>query len=114
LHCGLKPLNIKNGSILRNKQEQMSHNRLSVGISGLNEVIGGGLIPQRSYLVRGGPGTGKTTLGFHFLTAGVEVGEKPLFITLGEPEAQLRAVPRFKPFLGIFYRSSNLRYFFAL
>jgi circadian clock protein KaiC len=76
---------------LRNKQEQMSHNRLSVGISGLNEVIGGGLIPQRSYLVRGGPGTGKTTLGFHFLTAGVEVGEKPLFITLGEPEAQLRA-----------------------
>ncbi len=71
--------------------KQMSQNRLSVGITGLNEVICGGLIPQRSYLVRGGPGTGKTTLGFHFLTAGVELGEKPLFITLGEPEAQLRA-----------------------
>ncbi|MEG4498398.1 ATPase domain-containing protein [Microcoleus sp. F10-C6] len=69
----------------------MSENRLSVGITGLNEVIGGGLIPQRSYLVRGGPGTGKTTLGFHFLAAGVALGEKVLFITLGEPEAQLRA-----------------------
>ncbi len=69
----------------------MSENRLSVGITGLNEVIGGGLIPQRSYLVRGGPGTGKTTLGFHFLAAGMALGEKVLFITLGEPEAQLRA-----------------------
>lgn len=72
-------------------KKQMSENRLSVGITGLDEVIGGGLIPQRSYLVRGGPGTGKTTLGWHFLAAGVDRGEKPLFITLGEPEAQLRA-----------------------
>jgi circadian clock protein KaiC len=69
----------------------MSENRLSVGISGLDEVIGGRLIPQRSYLVRGGPGTGKTTLGLHFLAAGVDRGKKTLFITLGEPEAQLRA-----------------------
>ena len=71
--------------------KQMSQNRISLGITGLNEVIGGGLISQRSYLVRGGPGTGKTTLGFHFLAAGVALGETPLFITLGEPEAQLRA-----------------------
>ena len=71
--------------------KQMSQNRLSLGITGLSEVIGGGLISQRSYLVRGGPGTGKTTLGFHFLAAGVALGETPLFITLGEPEAQLRA-----------------------
>jgi circadian clock protein KaiC len=71
--------------------KQMSQNRLSVGITGLNEVIDGGLIAQRSYLVRGGPGTGKTTLGFHFLAAGMALGETPLFITLGEPEAQLRA-----------------------
>ena len=72
-------------------KKQMSQNRLSLGVTGLNEVIGGGLISQRSYLVRGGPGTGKTTLGFHFLAAGVALGETPLFITLGEPEAQLRA-----------------------
>ena len=34
-----------------------------LGVTGLDEVLGGGLIPQRAYLVRGGPGTGKTTLG---------------------------------------------------
>ncbi|MGE5659781.1 MAG: ATPase domain-containing protein [Actinomycetota bacterium] len=69
----------------------LSQNRLSIGISGLDEVLCGGLIPRRAYLVRGGPGTGKTTLGFHFLTAGVANSETTLFITLGEAEAQLRS-----------------------
>ena len=64
--------------------------RLSTGIVGLDEVLHGGFIPGRAYLVRGGPGTGKTTLGLHFLTAGVANGEKVLFITLGEPEAVIR------------------------
>lgn len=67
-----------------------STNRLSTGIVGLDEVLQGGLIPGRAYLVRGGPGTGKTTLGLHFLTAGVANGEKTLFIALGEQEAQIR------------------------
>ena len=68
----------------------MSEKRLSTGIAGLDEVLHGGLIPGRAYLARGGPGTGKTTLGLHFLTAGTANGEKVLFITLGEPEAELR------------------------
>src|SRR6185503_9505465 len=34
---------------------------------------------------------GKTTLGLHFLRAGAAKGESCLFITLGEPEAELRA-----------------------
>jgi KaiC/GvpD/RAD55 family RecA-like ATPase len=29
-------------------------------------------VPTRCYLVRGGPGSGKATLGLHFLTAEVE------------------------------------------
>lgn len=45
--------------------------RLTSGIPGLDEIMGGGLIPQHTYLVRGGPGTGKTTLGLHFLQAGI-------------------------------------------
>ena len=64
--------------------------RVSTGISGLDEILHGGLIPAQAYLIRGGPGTGKTTLGLHFLSAGVVRGEQSLFITLGEPEAQLR------------------------
>jgi circadian clock protein KaiC len=64
--------------------------RLSSGITGLDDVLRGGLIPARTYLLRGGPGTGKTTVGLHFLTLGDARVEKPLFITMGEPEGFCR------------------------
>ncbi len=64
--------------------------RVSTGVAGLDEILHGGLVPNRAYLVRGGPGTGKTTLGMHFLAAGASNGEPVLFITLGEPEEQIR------------------------
>jgi circadian clock protein KaiC len=64
--------------------------RLLTGVAGLDEILDGGFIPGRAYMVRGGPGAGKTTLGLHFLTAGVAHGEKGLFITLAEPEAKIR------------------------
>ncbi len=64
--------------------------RLATGIAGLDEILHGGLLAGRTYLVRGGPGTGKTTLGMHFLAAGALRGEKVLFITLEEDEARLR------------------------
>jgi circadian clock protein KaiC len=64
--------------------------RLSTGIAGLDEILEGGLIPGRAYLLRGGPGTGKTTVGIHFLTSGFLKAEKPLFITMGETEEQIR------------------------
>lgn len=62
--------------------------KLSTGITGLDEILHGGLVPQQCYLVAGGPGSGKTTLGLHFLGGGVEEGR--LFVSLGEGEAQLR------------------------
>ncbi|MBD2001127.1 AAA family ATPase [Leptolyngbya sp. FACHB-541] len=68
----------------------MQHDRLSTGVPGLDEILYGGLIPQQAYLVRGGPGVGKTTLGLEFLSAGVAQGENSLFIVLGEAESQVR------------------------
>lgn len=68
----------------------MTQERLSTGIPGLDELLLGGFIPGRTYLVRGGPGSGKTTVGLHFLTTGVANEEKVLFITLGEQEANIR------------------------
>lgn len=68
----------------------MFQDRLSTGIPGLDEVMYGGLVAGKAYLVRGGPGTGKTTLGLHFLAAGIANGEKSLLITLGEPVEQIR------------------------
>lgn len=64
--------------------------RLETGIAGLDELLSGGLLPRRAYLLRGGPGSGKSTLGLHFLTTGAALGEKVLYITLEEPEEHIR------------------------
>ena len=63
--------------------------RLSTGVTGLDAVLREGLIPGRAYLVRGGPGTGKTTLGLNFLTAGRNEG-RSLLVTLSQTESQVR------------------------
>src|SRR5439155_14592349 len=63
--------------------------RLSTGVKGLDAVLRDGLIPGRAYLVRGGPGTGKTTLGLNFLTAGRNGGPSVL-VTLSQSESQVR------------------------
>ncbi len=68
----------------------MLQDRLSTGIPGLNEILLGGLLKDQAYLVRGGPGAGKTTLGLHFLAAGVADGDNSLYITLGELGEQIR------------------------
>ncbi|AEJ60540.1 AAA ATPase [Spirochaeta thermophila DSM 6578] len=69
----------------------MSEGRLSSGISGLDHILEGGYPERKAYLVRGGPGVGKTTLGMHFLAEGVKQGQPVLFISMEEPEAQLRS-----------------------
>lgn len=65
--------------------------RLSTGIPGLDEVLHGGLLPGRAYLVCGGPGTGKTILGLHFLCQGARRSENVLLITLEEKQENLYA-----------------------
>jgi len=68
----------------------MTDQRLSTGIEGLDEIVDGGYLPERSYLLRGGPGTGKTTFGLHYLTAGIDNDENVLFITLDESKDQIQ------------------------
>ncbi|MFN8497397.1 MAG: ATPase domain-containing protein [Anaerolineae bacterium] len=67
---------------------------VDTGISGLDDVLHGGLTPNRLYLVEGDPGSGKTTLALQFLLAGVRRGERCLFVTLSETEEELRATAR--------------------
>ena len=55
--------------------------RLSTGIPGLDEISRGGFLAGRAYLVRGGPGVGKTALGLHFLVDGVRRGESAVFLS---------------------------------
>lgn len=63
--------------------------RVSTNVPGLDSILHGGFLAQRSYLVSGGPGTGKTTLGMHFL-AGAPPGEA-LLVSLAEVDRDLRA-----------------------
>ena len=63
--------------------------RVSTGIAGLDEIVHGGYVDVRTYLLSGPPGGGKTTIGWHFLTAGTAAGESVLFITFGESQNDL-------------------------
>lgn len=63
--------------------------RLPTGIPGLDTVLMGGLIPGRTYLIVGRPGTGKTILSLQWLFAGRQRGEAGLYLTLAEPADEL-------------------------
>ncbi len=65
-------------------------NKAAFGISGLDDVLGGGLNRARLYLFEGSPGTGKTTASLQFLLEGVRQGERSLYITMSETEVELR------------------------
>ncbi len=65
---------------------------LSTGIPGLDNILAGGLIKDRIYLVEGEPGTGKTTTGLQFLVEGAKHGESVVYITLAETAAELQGV----------------------
>ena len=65
--------------------------RAKTGTAGLDDILGGGLLAGQSYLLEGSPGTGKTTVALKFLLEGAEAGDRGLYITLSETEAELRA-----------------------
>ena len=65
--------------------------RSNTGVAGLNEVLNGGYIRNRLYLVDGNPGAGKTTLALQYLLHGQLSGERTLYITLAETALELQA-----------------------
>jgi KaiC domain protein len=62
----------------------MASNRVKTGISGLDEMLQGGLPENHIVLVMGSFGTGKTTLGLQFLVEGLRQAEPCIFISLEE------------------------------
>jgi len=63
---------------------------MGTGVSGLDDVLAGGLARGRVFLLEGEPGAGKTTVALQFLLEGAKAGEKSLYITLSETEEELR------------------------
>jgi circadian clock protein KaiC len=74
------------------KQNTSSTAFISTGITGLDNILGGGLTKDRLYLLEGDPGAGKTTIALQFLIEGARLGEPVLYITLAENDVELRAV----------------------
>jgi len=58
--------------------------RITTGIHGLDELVGGGFLPGRTILVAGAAGTGKTTFGLQFICEGAKAGEPGVILTLEE------------------------------
>ncbi len=66
--------------------------RVPTGVPGLDPILGGGLPPGAIYLLKGQPGTGKTTIGLQFLLEGARRGEKCLYLCLAETSGQLNHI----------------------
>ncbi len=68
--------------------------RVRTGIPGLDPILGGGLPANALYLLKGAPGTGKTTFGLQYLVEGARRGETCLYLGLSETRGQLTAIAR--------------------
>jgi circadian clock protein KaiC len=67
----------------------MEIKRISTGITGLDGLLQGGFLQNRSYLIMGDTGTGKTIACIQFLLTGLQVGEKAVYVTVDERPAEI-------------------------
>jgi len=58
--------------------------RVSTGVKGLDEMLGGGIREEDILLVSGGPGTGKTIMSLQFIASAVDRGEPCVYISFEE------------------------------
>jgi KaiC domain protein len=63
--------------------------RLSTGIKGLDTILGGGIPKGYVVAVIGSCGTGKTTLGLHFIYEGLKNGENCIVLSFEEDEESI-------------------------
>ncbi|HEY6398103.1 MAG TPA: ATPase domain-containing protein, partial [Solirubrobacteraceae bacterium] len=71
---------------IRPEREQ----RLSTGVSELDSVLGGGIVPGSLVLIGGAPGIGKSTLTTMALANLAGAGRRTLYISAEESAAQIR------------------------
>jgi len=66
--------------------------RVRTGVPGLDLLLGGGLLASRTVLLKGSPGSGKTTLGLQMLVAGARDYDEPgVLLTFEQMPEQLFA-----------------------
>jgi KaiC domain protein len=67
----------------------MTGEKVSTGIAGLDEMLGGGIPAGQIIALLGSCGTGKTTISLQFVWTGLQKGEKCIFISLEEDELDI-------------------------
>jgi KaiC domain protein len=67
----------------------MSAERVKMGILGLDDMLGGGLIPGSICAIIGTYGTGKTTFSLDFVWDGLVKGERVIYLSLEEREERI-------------------------
>ena len=72
----------------------LSSEKLATGVSGLDQMMEGGVPAGSSTLIAGGTGTGKTTLSLHFLMEGAKREEPGLLVSFQEPPDQLKMIAK--------------------
>ncbi|MDO3410094.1 ATPase domain-containing protein [Saccharibacillus sp. CPCC 101409] len=89
----------------------LEQNIVHTGVTGLDELLGGGLPRGTTTILEGNPGTGKTTLGIQFLLEGArQYGESGIYITFEElPEQIYRDMSGFGWDLKELERQNKLR-----
>ncbi len=66
-----------------------SNSRISSGITGLDDMIGGGIPAGHIVVVVGDPGTGKTTMALQYMVEGLYRGEPGIFISIEEEKESI-------------------------
>ena len=74
----------------------MSRERIKVGILGLDDMLGGGLIPGSITCIIGTFGTGKTTFSLEFVWEGLKRNETIIYISLEEREERIVSYMKLK------------------
>jgi circadian clock protein KaiC len=70
-------------------QYEVKPGKKGFGVTGLDEMLNGGLTEGTVTIISGGTGTGKTAFALKFLLDGAEKGENGLFLSFEEPVSQL-------------------------
>jgi circadian clock protein KaiC len=83
------------------KRAPRNRERLSTGVQGLDEMIGGGVIAGDAVMLTGPAGSGKSTLATQFIVAGLDAGETGVIAVFEEyPEEYLARAAARNPGVG--------------
>ena len=68
----------------------MIKDKVKIGIQGIDDMLEGGLIPGRPYVLSGTSGSGKTAVAVKFLLEGAEKDELVLYVAIDEPPNEVK------------------------